>query len=219
MDLILLRTWPTDDEISEALHLTHTEAIALLKMVNSSSSELCSPCDLSLSSGTSLAEDEEVSTSRTEQPILSSASKDEALHFAAAIMVSSEGLLQEPIQPEQDCTSVAILNIGKQVESSLQQTKTTGSVGERPYPETFESGFNLAILPKIRASHEDCTHGKLKASSIHSESLSQHPKDSQFKPNAVSKLLAELQREEERSAGRARKQRWSQRTKLAPHPE
>ena len=56
--------------------------------------------------------------------------------------------------------------------------------------------------------------GKLKV-----DCSSQSPEVSEtvkIKPNAISKLLGELQKEKEKSAGRARIQRWTQRTKLAP---
>ena len=63
---MVLRKWPTDDDISEALHLAQTEAIAFLKLVSSSSTKLRTPCELASSSeSTSVASevDEEVSTS------------------------------------------------------------------------------------------------------------------------------------------------------------
>lgn len=79
MDLTVLCTWPSDDDISEALHLAHTEAIALLKVVSLSSSELCTPsCDLVSSSLINTSEeDEEISTSHS-QPVITLPDADKA---------------------------------------------------------------------------------------------------------------------------------------------
>ena len=33
VNLTVLRTWPSDDDLSEALHLAHTEALVLLKVL------------------------------------------------------------------------------------------------------------------------------------------------------------------------------------------
>lgn len=70
------------------------------------------------------------------------------------------------------------------------------------------------LLPKISCSHEDNPHGKLKVTCSSTSTASTW--STKIKPNAVSQTFSRHAEGKREKPSKARKQQWSQQTKLAP---
>lgn len=85
----------------------------------------------------------------------------QSLQFAASFLAStpeSEGLF-----PDSELSlGTAMLGVSKDVENLLHTSQTTSSREKEQIVTTFETGFEITILPKIRGPTEDNPHGRLK---------------------------------------------------------